>query len=99
MYETQPLINKQMIIVASSIVFGATVHTLNEIKKVGWKGWINFFSETAMSIFAGWVFYNISQIFYPQYVIIMCSLGSFWGVTTFKYLRDWFLNSLKANLK
>ena len=79
--------------------FGGVAHAIQNVKKSGWKGWISFLCDIVVCIFFGNVFYQIGLIIKPEYAIVLTSLGSFWGAKSFDYIRDWVLNSLKANIK
>lgn len=93
------LLIKKYTLVTVSVLFGATAHALEEIRKFGWKGWIYFLSDVFVCSFIGWTFYHLAQLTYPDYTFLACSVGSFWGTKAFNYVKDWLLNSLKANIK
>lgn len=86
-------------IVFLAALFGAVAHALDEIRKSGWKGWFSFSSDIIVCSFVGYAFYHFSQIVYPDVSIFATSIGSFWGTKGFSYLKDWFINSIKANIK
>jgi hypothetical protein len=91
--------NPEYAIVGICISFGAVAHTLEEIRKGKWGGWMWMFSETGVCLFTGFVFYQIAQLTFPEYTYIYCSLGSFWGTKGFKYIYEWFIESLKVVTK
>jgi hypothetical protein len=79
--------------------FGGVAHAIQNVKKAGWKGWFSFLGDIVVCIFFGNVFYQFGLIVEPEYAIVFTSLGSFWGAKSFDYIKDWVLNSLKANIK
>lgn len=89
---------KQFFIVFFAAVAGALSHALNEVRTNGWKGWLNFASDTFICVFFGFVFHQLGIVIAPEKAIIFTALGSFWGTESFKYLRNWFIKSLQANL-
>lgn len=99
--ETIPgiIIAKHYLIVSLFALFGGIAHAIEKVKKVGWKGWISFFSDVIVCIFFGNIFYQFGVLVEPKYAVILTSLGSFWGAKSFEYLKNWVLISIKANLK
>lgn len=89
---------KQFFIVLFAALAGALSHALNEVRTNGWKGWLNFASDAFICVFFGFVFHQLGTIIAPEKAIIFTALGSFWGTESFKYLRNWFVRSLEANL-
>jgi len=80
-------------------LFGALTHAFEEIHNIGWKGWVAFFTDIIACSFTGFAFYNLSLLVYPEGAVIFTSLGSYWGTKGFVIIRQWALNTLKANLK
>lgn len=80
-------------------ILGGVAHAIQEVKKKGWKGWLAFAGDVIVCVFFGQVFYQVGMVFAPDKAIIFTSLGSFWGAKSFDYLRDWIINSVKANTK
>jgi len=89
---------KQTIIVVAAALGGALSHALTEVNKNGWKGWINFLSDTFVCVFFGFIFHQIGVVTYPEQATVFTALGAFWGTESFKYLRNWVIKSLQANL-
>jgi len=90
---------KTYLIASIFAFFGGVAHAIQNVKKAGWKGWCSFLGDIVVCIFFGNVFYHVGLILNPEYAIILTSLGSFWGAKSFEYVKDWVLNSLKANIK
>jgi hypothetical protein len=88
--------NPEIFIAGTCISFGALAHAFDEIRKKGWKGWFSFISDMVICAFAGFIFFQIAQVTYPQYTFLYCSLGSFWGTKGFKYIYEWFVESLRV---
>ncbi len=80
-------------------VFGALAHAFNEVSKAGWKGWLNFITDLVVCSFVGWIFFHLACIEFPQYAVLACSIGSFWGTKGFNFARDMILKSIKTNLE
>lgn len=80
-------------------LFGAIAHAVEKVKLVGWKGWMSFISDLIVCSFVGYTFFQMSLLFNPDYAIIATSIGSYWGTKGFNLMKDWFINSVKANLK
>lgn len=92
------LIIKKYAVVMIAAMFGATAHALEEVKKVGWKGWFSFIIDIVVCSFVGYIFYHMTLLINPEYSVFATSIGSYWGTKGFKFAKDWFINSLKANL-
>lgn len=90
---------KQTILAILAAFAGALAHALTEVRKDGWKGWVNFMSDTFVCIFFGFVFHQIGTVFAPEQSTVLTALGAFWGTESFKYLRNWMIKSLQANLQ
>ena len=86
----------EYVIAGICISFGALAHGLEEIRKGKWRGWVWFIADMVICAFAGFIFYQIAQITFPQYTYLYCSLGSFWGTKGFKFIYAWFMESLKV---
>ena len=82
------------IVVFFSITFGAVAHGLDRIRKHGWRGWLSFFTDIIVCSFVGWVFFNMLNITAPEYAVVGCSIGSYWGTRGFVFMRDWFIDSV-----
>lgn len=78
--------------------FGGLAHAIETVKRQGWRGWVSFWSDVVVCIFFGHIFFQVSQIVNPEYHVLFTSLGAFWGVKSFDYLKGWFIKSLQANL-
>lgn len=78
---------------------GALAHALESVKTAGWKGWLSFVTDIIVCTFFGAVFFQAFSIIDPNYAIFATSLGSYWGTASFKYLKEWLLKSLEANIK
>lgn len=89
---------KKLFIVLGAALSGALAHALTEVRKNGWKGWVNFLSDTFVCVFFGFVFHQVGVLISPEQSTIFTALGAFWGTESFKYLRNWLVNSLQANL-
>ena len=99
--ETIPVVYiiKTYLLASIFAFFGGVAHAIQNVKRVGWKGWFSFLGDIVVCIFFGNVFYHVGIIINPEYAIVLTSLGSFWGAKSFEYLKNWALNSLKANIK
>ena len=99
--ETIPVVYiiKTYLLASIFAFFGGVAHAIQNVKRVGWKGWFSFLGDIVVCIFFGNVFYHVGIIINPEYAIVLTSLGSFWGAKSFEYLKYWALNSLKANIK
>jgi len=89
---------KQTILAIAAALTGALAHALTEVRKDGWKGWVNFLSDTFVCVFFGFVFHQIGSVVSPEQTTVFTALGAFWGTESFKYLRNWVIKSLQANL-
>ena len=80
-------------------LLGGIAHAIQEVKKKGWKGWVSFCGDVIVCVFFGQVFYQFGTVYFPEQAIILTSLGAFWGAKSFDYLKEWIINSIKANTK
>lgn len=80
-------------------LLGGVAHAIQEVKKSGWKGWVSFSGDVIVCVFFGQVFYQVGILFSPEKAIILTSLGAFWGAKSFDYLKEWVINSIRANTK
>jgi hypothetical protein len=92
-------IAKRFIPVFFAALLGALAHAFDEVSKVGWKGWVLFLSDIVICLFTGFTFYHVALLVYPSATVIFTSLGSYWGTKGFIILKDWFITTLRANLK
>jgi hypothetical protein len=90
---------KKYIPVIAAALFGAVAHALEEIKTVGWRGWVGFITDIIICSFVGYAFYHMTLVIKPDYAVISTSLGSYWGTRGMRYIKNWFINSIKANIK
>jgi hypothetical protein len=94
---TTAFIMKKYSIVIAATLFGALAHAFEEVRKAGWKGWAAFISDIVVCSFIGSVFFHMAILSYPDYSVLACSVGAYWGPKGFNYVRDWVLTALKAN--
>jgi len=80
-------------------LFGALAHALENIRNSGWKGWFSLSSDIIVCSFVGYSFFHLAQLIYPDAYIIFTSVGSYWGTKGYVLIKDWFVNSIKANVK
>lgn len=93
---------KKYLIATVATVFGALAHSFETIKKDGWKGWFPFIYDMTMCSFTGFTFFHLAQVILPgsqQALIIFTSVGSYWGTKGFVLVREWAINSIRANIK
>jgi len=90
---------KKFIPVFFAAALGALAHAFEEVSKVGWKGWFMFISDIVICLFTGFAFYQVALLVYQPGTIVFTSLGSYWGTKGFIILKQWFINTLKANMK
>jgi hypothetical protein len=93
---------KSYLPVVLAALFGATAHALEEIKKVGWKGWASFIIDLVICSFVGYTFFHLALFVNPenpQYAVFATSIGSYWGTRGFRFVKQWFINGLKPFIK
>ena len=85
--------------IVAATLFGAVAHACEEVRKTGWKGWFSFISDLLVCSFVGYSFFHLSILIYPAASIIFTSLGSYWGTKGYVLIKNWVINSIKANIK
>lgn len=81
-----------------AVLFGATAHALERVRKVGWRGWVDMITDIIICSFMGFTFYHLTSIIYPSLAILSCSIGSYWGTKGFVFLKNALITTLQANL-
>jgi len=93
------ILAKNYVIATGVAIAGGIAHAIEQVRHAGWKGWVNFLGDIFVCVFFGHVFFQIALHLNPDYAVIFTSLGSFWGVKSFDYLKVWFIKSLEAIIK
>jgi hypothetical protein len=93
---TIALLFKGYILPAIAIFMGALAHSLQEVKKNGWKGGLMFSADLIIASVAGYIFYQSVVLFNPNYMMVAASLGGYLGPASVKFvIKAWQANAPK----